>query len=231
MYKIALCISGKSRWSMISYPFLYDSFINVPSNIKIDVFYHTWNCENRVIQLWNPKKVIIDSEELAYQHILNNVKIPVDYNKEYTEERVFTTLLMYYGIHKIISEVSGYDYIIRIRPDIFLYEKINLLNIINEISDDKYDIWIPNKTFNYSPEGYNDQFAIGSEKNMKIYADVYNNLSTYINTNARWFSEEFLYMHLVKNNQRVEQSEINYRLIRDVNIKTNHNDIPPYKLY
>jgi hypothetical protein len=229
--KVALCISGRDNWGMISYPFLVDSFINISDTIKVDVFYHSWNSDSRVVHLWKPKKLIIDSEEISYQNILKKVKIEIDYNKEHDSNRVYTTLLMHYGIHRIISEVSGYDYIIRVRPDVFLYEKIDLTKILNEIKNDKYDIWIPNKTFNYSPKGYNDQFAIGSEKNMKIYANTYNELSTYIKENSRWFPEEFLYLHLTKNNIRVYQEDVYYQLIRDVRITTNHKEIPPFKLY
>lgn len=233
--KVALCISGQDRWSIVAFPFLYDSFKKIPSDIQLDVFYHSWNSDTRTAGLWSPKKTIIDSEEISYQQILKTIKIPIDYDKieDDNVQRMYTGLLMFYGIQKIISEavIDDYDFIIRIRPDIFLYEKIDLKKILNEIRDKKYDIWIPNKTYNYSAKGYNDQFAIGTKNSMKIYSEIYNSLPEYILKNSRWFPEEFLYMHLSKHNLKVYQENVYYQLIRGVHITTNHKNIPPYKLY
>ncbi len=218
---------------MFCYPYLYDSFLN--NGFEVDVFYHSYNINERVIDLWKPKKVIRESEEEVYQKIISNITFPIDYSiGNQNPDRYYSTLMMFYGINKIINEAinyNNYDLIIRCRPDIFLYEKIDLGKIINHIKDVKYDLCIPNKQYNYSDNGYNDQLAFGNESNMKIYSEVYNHLNEYIPRLTKWYGEDLLALQLNKYNLKIEQPNINYQLIRDVNFFTNHKNIPPYKLY
>lgn len=235
MKKVALCISGESRHSMTAFPYLYDSFNNhdKESGYVIDVFYHTWKVNERVISLWNPKSVISESEDDAYQRCLKSVKIPIDYYKDkdpnISISRVYNNLLMFYGIDRVIAQTKSgnYDYIIRCRPDIILYEKINLIEIINSLDTSDTDIIIPNPIMNYSPDGYQDQFAIGKREPMLIYGSTYHNLTKIINESGRWYAEEFLKKHLDNHNIKVSQKEIYFQLCRNSSIVIPHNNIPP----
>lgn len=232
--KIALCISGKAKFSMFCFPYMYDSFIKNNGNFDVDVFYHTWNPNERVINLWNSKKIITESEEISYIEILKHVYIEKDYTKQHDINRIYNNLLMYYGIYKIINEAlsyHSYDIVIRIRPDLLLYEKIDLKNIVDELVSKKYDICIPNEHYNYSPDGYCDQFAIGTAEAMKIYSETYLNLTNHISLSKEWFSEEFLYNQLQNYKIKVHQPHIYCQLIRNIDIETNHKNIPPFKMY
>jgi len=83
--KIALCISGKARSSMFCFPYIYDAFMNNIYNV--DVFIHTWN-ECRVIDLYRPKRVEIESEQDVLNSILpqlnlHNIKVEGIYTTTY----------------------------------------------------------------------------------------------------------------------------------------------------
>lgn len=136
---------------------------------------------------------------------------------------------MFYGIDRIISQTKSgnYDYIIRCRPDILLYQKINLLEIINDLDTSDIDIIIPNPIMNYSPDGYQDQFAIGKKDAMLHYGSTFHNLTKIIKESRRWYPEEFLKKHLDNNNIKVSQNEIYFQLCRSSSILVPHDNVPP----
>ena len=97
---------------------------------------------------------------------------------------------------------------------------------LTDLKNKKYDIYIPNEEFNMG--GYNDQLAIGTLDTMKIYSDTFFNLNKFAHELGRWHPETFLGKQLKDNNIKVHQTNLDYRLVRNVNVET-HWPENPYK--
>jgi hypothetical protein len=218
--KIALCISGKPRSSMFCYPYIYDAFMN--NKHQVDVFIHSWN-ECRVLDLYNPKKLEINSDSEAL-----DVLVPMlDLNGIKIEGNINNNVLMYYSIKKCFDLIEGeYDVVIRARFDLLLQPKFDIESILTDLKNKKYDIYIPTEEFNIG--GYNDQLAIGTYDTMKIYSDTFLNLNKFAHELGRWHPETFLGKQLKDNNIKVHQTNWDYRLVRNVNVET-HWPENPYK--
>jgi hypothetical protein len=218
--KVALCISGKPRSSMFCYPYIYDAFIN--NEHQVDTFIHSWDmC--RVIDLYNPKKLEINSDKAALDMLIPMLNL----NGIEIAGNVYHNTLMYYSIKKCFDLIDeDYDIVIRARFDLLLQPKFSIENILNDLQNKKYDIYIPNEEFNMG--GYNDQLAIGTYDAMKIYSDTFFNLNKFSHELKRWHPEKFLGKQLKDNNIKVHQTNWDYRLVRNVNVET-HWPENPYK--
>ena len=213
--KIALCISGEIRHGVSSFPYIYNSFINGRSDV--DVFIHSWEYDEALFELYNPKKVSLDECEPTREYLIQNLKLNSNVQKDFTSN-IGNNLLMYYGINRAISMVDEtYDIIVRLRPDMYLNSKLDLDTILSNIGVNQYDIQIPSPQYNFG--GYNDQIAIGNYKSMKLYGDFVNQIQNISNENQYWHSETLLKKYLDKLNIRVSQIEYEYKLVRDVTIR------------
>jgi hypothetical protein len=205
---------------MFCFPYIYDAFIN--NNYNVDVFIHTWD-ECRVIDLYNPKKLEIENE----QEVLNSIIPQLNLENIKIEGNIGNNILMYYSIKKCFNLIDDiYDIVIRSRFDLLLQPKFDIIPIITDLNLKKYDIYIPNKSFNMG--GYNDQVAIGTYNSMKSYSDTILNLNEFANKLRRWHPETFLKKQLDDNNIKVNQTDLDYRLVRNVSATT-HWPENPYK--
>lgn len=207
--KIALCLSGLIRNSYFCFPYIYDSFLN--QGLDVDVFIHTWN-ESPIINLYNPKNLMIENQKDILDFILPQINLNSDVR---IEGRIANNVSMYYSIKRCNDLVDDeYDIIVRCRFDLLLQEDIQFKNIVQDILDKKYDIYIPNTEFNMG--GYNDQLAIGSYSSMKLYSDCYFSLVEISNKIKRWHPETFLKEYLDSFDLKIYQDEYDYRIVRDV---------------
>lgn len=184
--KIAICISGDLR--TFDHNRMKNLIIN--DNVEIDFFLHTWsNSENKnkILEL-NPKL-----------HIIENDIIFAD-----TPRNIFK---MFYGIMQTIFLKKTYEYmnnfiydvVIRIRPDLYLADKIDIYSFdFNKLNT----IYTPNCI----PHIYiNDWFALSNSNNMNIYANCFNELSK-LNINMQQAIPENILGHYIKINN-LEQIE------------------------
>ena len=150
---------------------------------------------------------------------LNNIKTVLIENKinipdKYKTEKEINIYCQWYKINRIFSIIDfniNYDYIIRIRSDLFILE--NLDSILLNLSSDKLYIPISNDLNDFNNNnGINDQFAIGSPEIMKVYSNLINNIDDYI-TSPNIFSEFLLLKHLTKYNIHIARFNLNYKLI------------------
>lgn len=211
--KIALCISGQFRNSMFCFPSIYRSFI---SNYNTDVFMHSWEYSEELFDLYKPTKIILDNQEEVYESLASNIKI-VKGTRVNPYSNVKNNLLMYYGIYNSVKMVSDdYDFVIRLRPDLYFRDKFDLESTIQNLSDKKYDLEIPDKTKNHS--GLNDQIAIGSLDKMRLYSNVFLNIPSVVNTTKYWHPESILMNYIKSLNLNVNQMDYEYGLVRDVKV-------------
>jgi hypothetical protein len=222
--KIALCISGKFRNSIFCFPTIYRNFI---LNYDTDVFIHTWDDIDDALNLYQPKKILVENEkdvlklELAKLDLSNEVKVNPYSN-------INNNILMYYGVKKVIEMVDdSYDFIIRIRPDLYLNTKLHLDTIFDDLNNKKYDLQIPNSRQNHT--GMNDQIAIGKFKQMKYYSALIDNVNVISNSIKYWHPETILDVFLKTLGVSVNQLHYEYGIVRNVNVEFSESSNINYK--
>jgi hypothetical protein len=222
--KIALCISGKFRNSIFCFPTIYRNFI---LNYDTDVFIHTWDDIDDALNLYQPKKILVENEkdvlklELAKLDLSNEVKVNPYSN-------INNNILMYYGVKKVIEMVDdSYDFIIRIRPDLYLNTKLHLDTIFDDLNNEKYDLQIPNSRQNHT--GMNDQIAIGKIKQMKYYSALIDNVNVISNSIKYWHPETILDVFLKTLGVSVNQLHYEYGIVRNVNVEFSESSNINYK--
>lgn len=222
--RIALCISGKLRNSLFCFPTIYRNFI---LNYNTDVFMHVWEYNQQVFDVYQPTQLLIENENEVLSNtksklrLAHNIKINPYSNMD-------NNILMYYGIEKCISMVdSKYDAIIRLRPDLYFTNIIELTNIIDDLKNKKYDLQIPNIRYNHT--GINDQIAIGNYHNMKLYSKVFSNINNIVNSTKYWHPESILTSHINNLNIKVNQMDYEYGLVRGVDVEFSKHTIINYK--
>lgn len=209
--KIALCLSGAVRNSIFCFPYIYDSFLNTSYNV--DVFINTWG-HSRVIDLYKPKKYSLNSQKETLENVIPQLKLSDDVK---IEGNMGHNILMFSSLKRCFDLVEpDYNIVIRCRFDLLLQDKINLPVIVNNIIENKYDMFIPGTSFNMG--GYNDQLAIGNYKSMKIYSDCISQVNFLANKIKRWHPESLLGEHLKSNDIIIEQDDYDYRITRNVNV-------------
>ena len=217
--KIALCISGISNCAYSAFPYIYKSFIR---DFDTDVFIHTWETNNPLFELYKPVDYLIENNEEvldSYGRVngygySESAKLGIGNNKD-------NLVSMLHAIHKSVNLVSEsntkYDVIIRLRPDLYIPQKIDLNKILLDIQSDKYDIQIPIPTPTQNHGGYHDKLLIGNVKSMYLYSNAIRNLFDICN-NANYIQAEFvLKTHLLNNNIRVNQTVLEYSVFRNAN--------------
>jgi len=217
--KIALCISGISSCGYSAFPYIYNSFI---CELDTDVYIHTWERNNPLLDLYNPIDYIIEDNE----EILNSYGKPYGYGYSETARLGIgnnkdNIVSMYHSIHQSIELVKKskkvYDVIVRLRPDLYLPDKVDMKNIISDIQSNKYDIEIPVPTPNQNYGGYHDKLLIGNLDSMYMYSDTIKYLFNICNSTNYIQAESILKTHLVNNNIRVNQRVIEYSVFRSAN--------------
>jgi hypothetical protein len=222
--KIAICISGQPRNFKQSYESLKKYFLD---KYDCDIYFHTWktpnfestnfgfgnnqyslteNNYNDLIQLYNPKKYILEAPILFDA---SNYKCPI------WRQPLNNTLSMFYSLYRAFQLIEdSYDYVVRTRFDID-YSKFNLELPKNNIILPKW-----NTDIRVSHRGYYDVFAIGTQADMKIYSGVFSNVISYISNDEEFLTflqggwpgqdsplrnEYLLKWHLLKNKINVQE--------------------------
>lgn len=215
--KIAYCISGQPRFFEKGYESMFLKFIENNKEHSTDVFIHTWHNPDLVNQQYDSSEWNVGISDTYKENTIDNIcklykpkkilverpidfKIKQQYDTNKAKQPTNITFSMFNSIYKSnelkkqaeAEELFKYDFVIRSRFDWFLKEQINIEDL------DRNTLYIPNRC--PTENAYNDQFAIGSSKDMDIYCDTYNNIE------AHWYfdkimlsNESLLYHQLHKN--------------------------------
>ena len=201
--KLCFIYSGLSRTLVDSIKLLndrmqsydYDIYIHTEINEVDSSYLHKKINIESIYKLKNVKSILMD----------NKVSVPDIYKTEKEKN-------IYYQWHKInrifsIINLYKYDYIIRIRSDLFLLEDIDK-TLIQGFNNEKIYIPMGNDVCN----GINDQFAIASPFIMKIYANLIHNIDKYMKNDYNC-SEIILFQYLKDMNIQIERFQLNYKLV------------------
>lgn len=217
--KIAACLSGNGRTAAYCLPYLKRFF----QGHDVDWFVHAWADDCEHVKLYDPVAVsqapLPDSNHALERQIL-----------ERFQEFCFLRLLpMYWGIGQALSLVpdSGYDLVVRLRPDIIPHQRLNAaLGKMEEDSahfayhmQDPIRKWrppyLPAGLPQTAPGGFNDLLFYGSPEAMRPFRHLYDSLSEYCrHPYARHFEAvTVLYSFLEAHAPRVCRAPITHYLI------------------
>jgi len=241
--KVAFIYSGLSRTIIDSIKTLNNKLNN--KEIQYDIYVYTEI--NEIDTSYLHKKFNIND-----LYLLDNVKsILVDKSASvnlqpdptiYKSEKEINAYYQWYKINRVYSIIDkniDYDYIIRIRSDLFILENLDTIlldinnianNIANIANNANNTIYIPIGNNIYDSrhkinersdnndiciDSINDQFAIGTPYVMNIYCNIINEIDEYIkNSNSiETCSEIMLAQHLKKYNIHVERFKLDYKLV------------------
>jgi len=182
----AISFSGQSR-------FVLEGFESLRKNLRnfedYDIFIHTWKGPlNKDCYLYEPKSIIIEEQKPV---------VPPDV-KEYSQA-AFVHFSMFYTMKeslKLLSEYEQannfkYDLVVRTRFDIDLESKIDLENF-----DLKEGVYSPDVCAN--PEVISDWFNFSTSDNIKLYSEIYHNITDYFKQGVMITSGEELITHMLK---------------------------------
>jgi hypothetical protein len=259
-FRTALCISGQMRNYEQCYDNLYENLIKQlkpdvfihtwrnrgcsailnnrsPENVKKkacnwDKFYNDIINENNLIDLYKPRKLIIEDYQSSYEDKIENTFVPnwikEDYKKNKIDDglpwkshHVGSVLPMFYKIMKSnelkdqaeLEDGRQYDLVIRFRAD----------QIIGKIPFECFlnldTVWCNENIGSPLIPGTNkmqvsDRYAFGSSRAMNIYCSLFNSLNIYwrdeFEKNPKFDSWEYpigdrlLRKHLMNFNQNYE---------------------------
>lgn len=236
--KIAVLLSGSPRFCSE-----FDSFIdNVVGFEQIDYYCLFWKNNQRPDKLGYPNQVLVPEswriidKEWAQSKITSNlpekhrlVKLET-YNDENIElpkikpgvidqsinfKNIYKMHLGWHLAFNLLDE--EYDLVIRSRPDIGLSQPLDVRVAKNKILERSNLVLNSVSAYFGHQERTNDLIAISSQKNIKIYSDLVNNVEKYSNTeNVTFHAENLLGYHLRKNS-------LTWETFAHVIIRTNLN--------
>lgn len=210
--KIALCLSGKTRSSMFTFPYIYGAFLN--SELNVDVFVHTWAGQDlRVLDLYKPVSCKIDDR--STRDLFEEIKPTLDFPAELEYEQgndgaIELNYTQMFGLMEVADLVpDDYDYMIRCRFDLLFNGKFDLPAVIDQLNEDKYDIFVPDPQENQG--GLQDRVYMGKTSHMKhamnYWKDI-NRVVTAVHNKGKKFQSELLFWeHVEHSGMRVYQAE------------------------
>jgi hypothetical protein len=231
--KIALCLSGEPRSSMASFPYIYETFLRNNPIYQTDVYIHSLK-GFRSLKSYQPKNFLIENDtNISLQRLNISSELDLHIDKLYPlnnspqftpySNTLVNQYLMLQSINKCFNLIQEtYDIYIRSRYDIIYTSNFHIEHILLDIVNKKYDIFIPHQYPNFRVKNeYNDQLAIGNLKSMTLYSDMISNIPQLVKSTESLNVQSWLKYYLDINNIKVNQSYLDYRLIRQCNITTN----------
>jgi hypothetical protein len=241
MTKIAICYWGMTRSTKYVYNSHFNNLFNVLKNNSFDykVFMHTWKVENDQNIIWeNVSNIPIDYQEYTLLQpdfykiedqklFKDTLKFSDYFNKELYDKYGGDTpnewrpqLIMNHlcalesqkRVYQTVNNMSEkFDYIIFIRPDVLLLNKLDI-NIFNN----RFDIAIPNYDHN---EGLNDRFAILPFNNAHNYACRINEIKEFRKNNGRIVSEKYVKFIINKYYNNLKFIDFKMKIVRPNGLK------------
>lgn len=197
--KIAICLSGEPR----NFHYIWHDLSMKINTTSADFYVHTWHTNNHknLLPKHNERpdeyqNSIINISSVDY---INNIK-PVDYlvenflqsepyiksNNNTVSSTISRMHSMFYGIQSVVSliDTSSYDFIIRMRPDLFLEKSLDWEEITFYLNSNPYDILIPELWINIggttepwsNSSGQCPDFFCIYKSNNKLFHDIYNSI-------------------------------------------------------
>lgn len=218
--KIAVCVSGEFRHIIHRVPEqqirMLKSFL---SGVDCDIFIHGWRSTSEALILneLNPKEYLFEDRK-DFSALEKKIKFKEPNIKQGRDNG---SLSMFYSLQKsfeiLKAHQENYDFVVRIRPDVF--PDVSLKEILINITDvgDFVDnsIYFPK---NYHSKGINDQIAIGPIECMEKYFHTFDFICS--NVSSLLFNPEFILLkNILRNSIKPVVTNIPYALMRELPMK------------
>jgi len=189
--RVAVLLSGQISEDSSVYQSIQNNIIK-PYEADTFVVYASDNhiiSQEETLALWNPKALYYGK----YPEILPvNVRSLERYQKE-GETNLDSFVKQLWGVYQAselrqkFEQDNGfkYDYVVRCRPDLYIYDKLEIK---------RGGVNIPIGWDHRG--GYNDTFAYGDAKSMDWYCGVFHNIWHYANNSFPIHPETYLKIHL-----------------------------------
>lgn len=216
--RYALCFFGLTRSLRYTHHSLNTRIFQklLQENVKYDIYLHTFNRQTisnprsgefnvtldpEEWKLLLPHKYVMDDNELFEISVIEPLMSVLlrhgdPWNELPPHSSIRNFLKQLYSIYRVtnlwIHQEQNYDLIFYLRPDVWFFNDINLIDIREALQAVQPVIYVPN--FHHWG-GINDRFAFGSPKVMKLYGSRYLqaiNYSQYFPLHAETFLRYFL---------------------------------------
>lgn len=205
MVKVAILISGFLRSFLHNYNSLKihlldkydcDLFLNFTPDLEKDRYIASPIDLNKILEKIKPKVLLTEVENMGK-------------NKFYNIKAMWFKLYKLYKLCSLYQDDNNikYDWIIRLRPDIYLYSFIDLLTL------DKLKLHIPNAFKSTDPLYLNDEIAIGTPNIMDIYFSLYLRFKELQNNKELEYGPHFFKYYIEKYNISINSIYINYKIV------------------
>lgn len=211
--RTAVCFSGELRSIDKCLPLIQTNILNnLP---EYDLFYFTWKDDRHIkkLQLFenhpNIKSIVLEDRKIFDLNIFTNKKIRGEVDlmgmlrQLYCLKRVNEIKNDYSSLHGV-----KYDWVIRIRPDIFIVDNTSFT--IDENMDGN-KVYIPNHDNHH---GYNDRFYVSSDQNMNVLCSRIDDLMEYAEIGGILHYEKFFKFVVDINGIDVERIDLRFNLLR-----------------
>lgn len=222
--KIAICFSGQIRTGIDT----YKNIINFIGDLlpNCDFFMHTWSTEshapticyykeeldsisnkkiNKIVSLYNPIKYVMDD---FHDEVLKNSYLEGPFNGRFYS---WNKSVEY---KKEYEELNGfkYDYVIKLRYDTIISDRIKLLSLINQIKGDEFGV----------ENTYIDQY-----NNMALDDNIFISNSIVSDIAAKW---DFYHRNNYNNIHKSYPNDINEHTLLFKYLNENNISVKTYDL-
>lgn len=182
--RLAILLSGQPRNIQVAYDTLKEFYLD---KHQCDFFIHTWfdskfssDVYGKMIDLFKPKKILVEEQ------VIFDKKGISDPNWKTTLQNLASmnySIFMANQLKRVYEREQGiaYDFVMRMRTDLKIKRPIEL----EKIEPGKIALYKWTET-GYDNIGYSDCFAIGPSNLMDEYADCYNHINHYLNTDTTY---------------------------------------------
>lgn len=217
--RTAILISGYLRTFRTNLPKIQENIINRLKDV--DIYIHLTKNENKEDIYLNSFNLEEDINYINNQ--INPISLVCEDNCHFSEnKKINNTYNLWFKFFKLnelkkLNEETNnkkYDLVIKYRPDLDLVTT----NIFNQDFEEDI-IYLPkesvidkNKLSNENDDYICDIFAYGNSHSMDRYFSIYDSIDELINSYGP-VSETILYHHLINNNIKFKQLDIEYNVI------------------
>lgn len=162
--KIAICLSGEPR----DFHYIWNDLWSKLNCPNADIYIHTWHSDKKVSELPASKERGGEAYQLLLEQttsadyiyvtkpvsfLIENYYYSTPYKRfsEYTLSSIITRMYsMFYGIQSSLNLVDkqNYDYIVRIRPDMYLEKNLDWDFIQQSLTDNPMAVLMPDLWLN-----------------------------------------------------------------------------------
>ena len=211
--RIALCLSGQSRFVEEGYYFLFKNLFDFKN---IDVFVHTWedNECDKVLDFYNPISYIIEPQR--YDITFDNKNL--DYKQENANSGNFVHYSMFYSMKKSNELKLNYETENNFKYDCVIKSRFDNA-LLNELDVASYNLSNLNAEFILQGQGVtklSDWFLFSNSHNIDVMCMLHDKMPLYEKQKVMMNSgEELLTHHIALRQIPCDMINVNLKLIRE----------------